>query len=339
MDVAVKPRHRLSNCYVDARTGAQGLKSMKKLICILFSLTVLVASSFADKNRFYENGKVVDTMYVDSAEGLRVRDNPSLKSNRLCGLPHRLSVKVVAIGREETIDGITAPWVEILIPRYEWHGYNQEYGWVFGGYLSNKNPEFLPKQWTENDYRNFLSKCNWIEDSDSSHREILCFEESGDFKRHIEEMGAGGFGIWKPDFKNKSVTVKSKFVMAGDDDIEPAYNTETFKIENIEEFSISINGQRYISDCRYGVLDNEENFKDFDKTSSQFNTSIRGFMFVFYSSESIFDSIYRERASWLKDSFIRFGVYNSLNEDYMKSYNDYWNPIMEQHQKKADEMK
>ncbi len=64
---------------------------MKKIVCVLFSLIVLVSSTFADKSLFYENDKVIDTMYVDSEEGLRVRDNPSLKSNRLCGLPHRPS--------------------------------------------------------------------------------------------------------------------------------------------------------------------------------------------------------------------------------------------------------
>ena len=62
-------------------------------------------------------------------------------------------------------------------------------------------------------------------------------------------------------------------------------------------------------------------------------------MFVFYCSESIFDSEYKKNASDLKDLFIRYGVYDSLNEDYMESYHDYWNPIMEQHQKKADAMK
>ena len=113
---------------------------MKKVICILFTLTVLLVSAFADKSRFYENGKVIDTMYVDSEDGLKVRDYPSLKSNRLCGLQHRLPVKVVAIGKEEAIDGITAPWVEILLPRYEWKSDNPEYGWVFGGYLNKEIP-------------------------------------------------------------------------------------------------------------------------------------------------------------------------------------------------------
>ena len=110
---------------------------MKKVICILFSFLILLTSVFADKSRFYENGKAIDTLYVDSEDGLKVRDCPSLKSNRLCAVPHRLPVKVVAIGKEEAIDGITAPWVEILLPRYEWKSDNPEYGWVFGGYLNN----------------------------------------------------------------------------------------------------------------------------------------------------------------------------------------------------------
>ena len=72
---------------------------MKKLILIFTLLfTLCTTLAFADKTRFYENGSVIDTMYVDSKEGLRVRDAPSLKSNRLCGLPHRLPVKVIAIG-------------------------------------------------------------------------------------------------------------------------------------------------------------------------------------------------------------------------------------------------
>ena len=74
-------------------------KSMKKHI-LIFTLFFIAGVSlvFADKSRFYENGKVLDTMYVDSSEGLRVRDKHSLKSNRLCGLPHRLPV--VALHQE-----------------------------------------------------------------------------------------------------------------------------------------------------------------------------------------------------------------------------------------------
>src|SRR5574344_348345 len=109
---------------------------MKKVLLVIALLNFGALSLFADKSRFYENGRVIDTMYVDSEEGLRVRDEPSLKSRRICGLLHRFPIKIVAIGKEETIDGITAPWIEILIPRYEWKTEEPEYGWVFGGYLS-----------------------------------------------------------------------------------------------------------------------------------------------------------------------------------------------------------
>ena len=35
---------------------------------------------FADKSRFYEGSKVIATIYVNSEDGLKVQDYPSLKS-------------------------------------------------------------------------------------------------------------------------------------------------------------------------------------------------------------------------------------------------------------------
>ena len=325
---------------MDARTGVLfgDRKKMKKIICILFSFTVLIASLFADKSRFYENGKVIDTMYVNSEDGLKVRDYPSLKSNRLCGLSHRSPVKVVTIGKEETIDGITAPWVEILLPRYEWKDFEAEYGWVFGGYLSAKQATFSTKGWTDWNFKNYLSKFHWIEDNDKYDRTILCFEEDGEFKLQIEERGAGAFGKWQIDFKNMSVVTKSAFMFAGDDDYTPEDETIVYKIGNITEFSFTVNGQRYIPYCQWGVLYNEKNFKNTDKDSSNFNLSVKTFLKVLYSSESIFGSIY-SRSSDLRDSYIKYGIFYSKNLDYINSYHAYWDPIMEEHQKSADAMK
>ena len=325
---------------MDARTGAQGLKSMKKLICILFSLTVLVASSFADKSRFYKDGKVIDTMYVDSVEGLRVREKPSIKSNRLCGLQHRLPVKVVAIGKEETIDGITAPWVEILIPRYEWKDFEAEYGWVFGGYLSAKRATFSTRGWTDWNFKQYLAKCDWVENIQSYSPEIYDFYENGDFSIKVEGRGLGANGTWMLDFKNRTITTKFAWQGAGDEDFKSNYEISNYDIdENIYEFSFSANGKVFIPYCNWAVLNNESYFRESYKDSSYFNEYIKSFMFVFYCSESIFDSEYKKNASDLKDLFIRYGVYDSLNEDYMESYHDYWNPIMEEHQKKVDAMK
>lgn len=55
-------------------------------------------------------------MYVDSEEGLRIRNEAGLSGKRITLLSNMTQVKVLAIGKEETIDGNTAPWVEIQIP-------------------------------------------------------------------------------------------------------------------------------------------------------------------------------------------------------------------------------
>ena len=111
---------------------------MNKLIGILFSFILLLNFVFADKSRFYENGKIIDTMYVDSEDGLKVRDYPSLKSNRICGLSHRTRVSIVDVAEDDIIDGIQAPWIKIVIPAQVKS--TQKYGWVFGGYLSKEKP-------------------------------------------------------------------------------------------------------------------------------------------------------------------------------------------------------
>ena len=53
---------------------------MKKVFMIVTMVFALCVSAFADKSRFYENGKVIDTMYVGADSGLRVRAH---SANRL----------------------------------------------------------------------------------------------------------------------------------------------------------------------------------------------------------------------------------------------------------------
>lgn len=52
-------------------------QKLKVKLTVLFILTLCTTPSFADKSCFYENGKVRDTMYVNSPEGLRIRQQPS----------------------------------------------------------------------------------------------------------------------------------------------------------------------------------------------------------------------------------------------------------------------
>ena len=77
---------------------------MKKVFSLLFILVVIITSLFADKSHFYEDGKIIDNMYVNSEEGLRVRDKPGLiGTNKILSLPHGVIVKVVSIGKQKII--------------------------------------------------------------------------------------------------------------------------------------------------------------------------------------------------------------------------------------------
>ena len=78
-------------------------------------------------------------MTIDSEEGLRVRKEPSLKSEKICTLPNNFDVVVTCLGEEVTIDNIKSAWVEILLPQYLWSGPKAEFGWVFGGYLKDED--------------------------------------------------------------------------------------------------------------------------------------------------------------------------------------------------------
>lgn len=76
-------------------------------------------------------------MSVDSAEGLRVRKEPSLNSEKICTLPDNFNVVMTCLGKGATVDDIKSAWVEILLPQYLWSGPKAEFGWVFGGYLKD----------------------------------------------------------------------------------------------------------------------------------------------------------------------------------------------------------
>jgi hypothetical protein len=69
-------------------------------------------------------------MYVDSPEGLRVRNEPNIDGERIFLLPHREIVEVVEIDNNIiSIDGINGNWYLII--------YNEISGWVFSGYLTD----------------------------------------------------------------------------------------------------------------------------------------------------------------------------------------------------------
>jgi hypothetical protein len=89
--------------------------------------------------------------YVNSVEGLRVRNTPNINGERTGLLPHLAQVNVIAEDTDDvTIDNIKGKWVSIqfITPFNLAYGTNPLEGWVFNGYLT---------AWTEDDYQNQLN--------------------------------------------------------------------------------------------------------------------------------------------------------------------------------------
>lgn len=317
---------------------------MKKVICILFTLTVLFVSAFADKSRFYENGKVIDTMYVDSEDGLKVRDYPSLKSNRLCGLQHRLPVKVVAIGREETIDGITAPWVEILIPRYEWKAEEPEFGWVFGGYLAKEMPKTFAVPKTKDQLKFYIE----------THTAFRGTYKTGvdyyiSFFVSNKSVGIGIVDKYGKDSDSGKITYVSanKFEFAAKHN---DYTKGTIVLSNIMDngFTGEISGYKGLNNGRpmslTFTLEDTNTYCGFNSVALYFRDYYNQTNELYsnpYFSTQRFDFPHTKKELDEEEfvaELIKAGV-SAKGTIYEQQYHDYWNPIMEQHQKKADKMK
>ena len=297
---------------------------MKKLILIFTMIFMAgVSLAFADKSRFYENGSVIDTMYVDSPEGLRVRDKPSLKSNRICGLTHQLPVKVVAIGREETIDGITAPWVEILIPQYEWKGENPEYGWVFGGYLKKNQPKFVAPKNASELWQYLTSVESFKEfENDEKNYYMFGFGKDGGFWHGVPESDIGEGGNWKAVSKNR---VQFHTTYLGNSDADSTWEL-TFIFE--DDGSFHYEGSKSTNYC----------YPSFYQRGYLYYTSrSKGNYITYYAGIDYWSKYNTRTIDQIVFEAIQWGV-SAKGTRFEQMYHDYWNPIMAEHQKQADEM-
>lgn len=315
---------------------------MKKVFCVSFILMILGNFVFANKSRFFKNGNVIDRMYVDSDDGLRVRDKPSLKSNRLCAIQYNLPVKIVAIGKEETIDNITAPWVEILLPRYEWKGDEPEYGWVFGGYLSNSpNPKFVaPKTMEQLKY--------YIEINPMFRAEYETSYKSVSFCIQNNVVVIGISNEYGKDADQGVITYLSKdsFSYAA---LHNEYTKGTITLSNITKdgFNAQISGCKDLNDGQstalYFRVSDEDWGADFNSPRLYF-TKMSSKLSQFYVND------YERRnglnfsfpAGWkklYKEDFIEELIKSGVNLDgtsYESNYYEYWDSIMYEHQIKAD---
>jgi len=205
-----------------------GVKMKKIILAVMLGL--ITGSLFGESNDYFNKNKNIDILYVNATEGLRVRDSASLYSKKIGTLFDRMVVKVVSIGNEAEIDGIKSNWVQILLPIETINTGSNVYGWVFGGYLTEKLFPFSTEKWSDADLQRYLSRFSWV--SDNRYRK---FSPEGKYFFGLLESGMGGSGKYSVSIKNKTITLSVSY---GDEEYKGPVEKEIYKILDIKEDSL-----------------------------------------------------------------------------------------------------
>jgi hypothetical protein len=138
---------------------------MKRIIFVSFFILFSVIEIFAQD-------RIGDIMLVNATLGLRVRNSPSLNSDRIGLLNYLTEVRIIEEDSNiVNIDGIEGKWVLV-------HTNNIE-GWIFDGYLITI------------DDRRRMFVGDWLHPY-----EISTFLEGGRFERSKLESDYSGYGRW-----------------------------------------------------------------------------------------------------------------------------------------------
>ena len=120
-------------------------------------------------------------MYVNSIEGLNLRNEPSLNGNKIGALLHGERILVYEWSNSVTINGISNFWY-----RTKRSGTNL-FGWVFGGYLSEDFPidaDVILGMWN----------------TDQGKRMYWYFGPDYKFNSGVKETDRGIYGDWNRQF-------------------------------------------------------------------------------------------------------------------------------------------
>ena len=136
---------------------------MKKCICLMIGLAVLIVVSCSKKGEEKINGDLKiepvpvefntveeekEIRYVNSLEGLRIRNKPDVNAEKVGSLANKEKVEVISHNFQKVeIDGIWSEWIEVKSE-------TGLQGYVFGGYLENSLDDveliqFLEGEFTE----------------------------------------------------------------------------------------------------------------------------------------------------------------------------------------------
>ncbi len=280
-------------------------------------MVLVTTPLFGLGNDFFRANKSIDILYVSSNEGLRVREGDSFSSKKVDVLYDRMCVKVVSVGKEEVVDGIKSNWVKILRPLETLRTGHNVYGWVFGGYLTDRLSSFSTAKWTDNDLQRYLSRFSWV----SGTRSYTRFAPGGRYLFGLLESGAGGEGTYSVSMKNKTITVKASY---GDEEYQGAVQTLIYKILDIGEdyLLLAIDGKEtkflpaftnsyfwiYLTRSPVYLTDMEE-------------SAINALNFSF--AASMIDNLGLTNTRSLWDGLIKMGI-KIEDMDYLDRYNEVW---------------
>jgi len=168
----------LSNC-----TKKNDIKLENKNEIKIIEEETIEPGIFASKKYMYR----YTVMRVNSPEGLNVRNAPDINAKKINLLPNLTDVLIIDEDVMVKIDGIDGKWVQILLPIK---------GWVFSGYLAEKQHEDLPmKEILIGPWR--IIDQNEDYNENSLFFTVFHFMEDGRFVYGQYATGFGFFGTWK----------------------------------------------------------------------------------------------------------------------------------------------
>jgi len=287
---------------------------MKKIIFIICLTTFIFYSLTSEENKYRKNDQLINTMYVNSLEGLKVRDYPSLSAKKISGLVNALPVKIIEIGPEAEIDGMKDNWIKILIPAYEWKSNDPEYGWVFGGYLSESKIEYNFDSLI--DINNFLTTKVWKIKNGSFTKKFM---HNGEYIAEKLAAGGGESGYYQVISKD-TIRISTRFY--------DEYGTSKLKVYNMKYKILSENE----------ILLNDNLYLPYlDPITYNGLQSLKDFVYGNYNNESLYTFIFKENPYSHKYSndeilkvineLIMYGV-DTAGSPYLELYKEYWNTII-----------
>ncbi len=291
---------------------------MKK---ILFILLIFLSSNilFSLDNNYFKTNIKIDHLFVNSLDGLRIRDEPSLSGNRIGVLYDRMSIKVVSIGNETEIDGIKSNWIKILLPLETIKNQTNIYGWVFGGYLTNELKSFSTIGWSDSDLQRYLCRFSWV----NGQRTYRRFDLAGTYSMGLLESGFGGDGKYSLSMKENTITVEASY---GDEESESEIKTDVYYIKNIEEDRIILNVNNEDIELKpsltnsyfWGNLSNEN-----IRIGTLEETSYNALLFSF-ATNMIKNIGSINLLKEVTNNLVKMGILIE-DDEYKEEYNSYWN--------------